>query len=94
MLGLIEPGHLIPILIVALLIFGPRRLPELGKSLGGAIRSFRQGAHGLAEDFSEATRTPAPEAVRAEPVPVQTLVAVAAPTSPVTSGPARPAETE
>lgn len=83
MLGLIEPGHLILILLAALVVFGPRRLPELGKSLGGAIRSFRQGTHGLAEDFAEATRTPNPEAVRAEAVPVQTLVAAAAPSTPV-----------
>lgn len=70
MLGLIEPGHLVLILLAALVVFGPRRLPELGRSLGRAIRSFRQGAHDLAEDFGEATCTPAPEAAHAEPVPV------------------------
>jgi sec-independent protein translocase protein TatA len=40
---------LIVILIVALLVFGPKRLPELGRSLGSGIRSFRDGLSSGAE---------------------------------------------
>ena len=40
--GLFRPAHLSAILIIALLIFGPKRLPELGKSLGAGIRSFKR----------------------------------------------------
>ncbi|MDI3298712.1 MAG: twin-arginine translocase TatA/TatE family subunit [Bacillota bacterium] len=40
-MDLITPGHLLVILIIALILFGPRRLPELGRSLGDAIREFR-----------------------------------------------------
>ena len=41
--GLFRPMHLLVILVIALLVFGPKRLGEIGKSLGEAIRSFRQG---------------------------------------------------
>lgn len=36
--------ELVIILVIALIIFGPRKLPELGKSLGQAIRGFRDGS--------------------------------------------------
>jgi sec-independent protein translocase protein TatA len=42
MFGL-QPTHLIIILVVALLIFGPSRLPEIGKALGKTIREFQSG---------------------------------------------------
>ena len=35
--------ELVIILVIALIIFGPRKLPELGKSLGQAIRGFKEG---------------------------------------------------
>ena len=38
---LFRPMHLFVILVIALMIFGPRKLPELGSSLGKAIRDFR-----------------------------------------------------
>jgi sec-independent protein translocase protein TatA len=40
--SLFQPFHLLAILVIALLIFGPKRLPELGKSLGSGIRSFKR----------------------------------------------------
>ena len=40
------PTELIVILVVALLIFGPKKLPELGKSLGGGMRSFKESVSG------------------------------------------------
>lgn len=39
--GLENPVHLLFILVIALLVFGPRRLPQIGRSLGGGIREFR-----------------------------------------------------
>ena len=39
--GLFQPGHLLVIFGIALLVFGPRRLPELGKGLGQAIHGFK-----------------------------------------------------
>ncbi len=41
--GLFQPMHLLVILVIALLVFGPKRLGELGKGLGEGIRAFRQG---------------------------------------------------
>ena len=40
--GLFQPGHLLVIAVVALLMFGPKKLPELGKGLGEGIRGFRE----------------------------------------------------
>lgn len=47
--GLLQPLHLLAILAVALLVFGPARLPELGKGLGEAIRGFRSGIQGASQ---------------------------------------------
>ncbi|HZQ93289.1 MAG TPA: twin-arginine translocase TatA/TatE family subunit [Terriglobales bacterium] len=41
--GLFQPPHLLVILFIALLVFGPKKLPELGKGLGDGIRVFRKG---------------------------------------------------
>lgn len=39
--GLFQPMHLVVILFIALMIFGPKKLPELGRGLGDGIRSFK-----------------------------------------------------
>ncbi len=39
--GLFQPMHLITIFGIALLIFGPKKLPELGKGIGDGIRGFK-----------------------------------------------------
>ena len=39
--GLFQPMHLLVILGIALLVFGPKKLPELGKGLGDGIRGFK-----------------------------------------------------
>jgi sec-independent protein translocase protein TatA len=41
-MGILEPGHLVIILAIALLVFGPKKLPELGKGLGESIRGFKR----------------------------------------------------
>jgi sec-independent protein translocase protein TatA len=41
--GLFQPMHLLMLLIIALFVFGPKRLPELGKAMGEGIRSFKSG---------------------------------------------------
>ena len=47
MLGSIGMPELLVILFIALIVFGPRRLPELGKSLGQTIKEFKKGANAL-----------------------------------------------
>lgn len=39
--GLFQPTHLLVILGIAILVFGPKKIPELGKGLGEGIRSFK-----------------------------------------------------
>jgi sec-independent protein translocase protein TatA len=41
--GFLRPSHLLLIFIVALFVFGPKKLPELGKGLAQGIRSFKDG---------------------------------------------------
>jgi sec-independent protein translocase protein TatA len=56
MFGL-QPTHLIIILIVALLIFGPSKLPEIGKALGKTIREFQTGIKEATQGFTEEVKT-------------------------------------
>ena len=49
----IQPIHIIIIIIVAFLIFGASRLPELGRSAGKAISEFRKGTKEATEGFKE-----------------------------------------
>lgn len=56
---LLTPTHLVIVLVVALLLFGPRKLPELGKGLGEGLRGFKDGIKGATESKQEA---PAPKA--------------------------------
>jgi len=44
-----QPWHIVVVAIVALLLFGTRRLPEMGKGLGEALRGFKEGIKGVAD---------------------------------------------
>ena len=48
--GLFQPMHLIIILVIALIIFGPGKLPEIGKGLGKSIRDFKKAMSGEEKD--------------------------------------------
>ncbi len=60
--GIENPIHLLFIGVVALVVLGPRRLPELAKALGHGMREFREAMSGESE----------PEIVRAPPPPEET----------------------
>jgi sec-independent protein translocase protein TatA len=47
--GLFQPMHLLIIAGIALLIFGPKKLPELGKGMGEGIRGFKAAMQGKEE---------------------------------------------
>ena len=49
--GLFQPMHLIIILAIALIIFGPGKLPELGKGLGKGIREFKKAMSDATKDI-------------------------------------------
>ncbi len=82
-MGGITPAHLILILIVALLVIGPGKLPETGAALGKAIRQFRDAANGLADEATGTAAAPTPA------LPATTASAPAsAPTQATTADPA------
>lgn len=61
----VGPLELAIVLIIALVVFGPKRLPELGRSLGKGIREFRgsvSGEGGAEPDRHEAIEAPKPAA--------------------------------
>jgi sec-independent protein translocase protein TatA len=51
--GLFQPTHLLVILVIALFVFGPKKLPELGQGLGKGIRSFRDSMRNASADEPE-----------------------------------------
>jgi sec-independent protein translocase protein TatA len=46
-MGLAQPAHLIVLFLIVLLLFGARRLPEMGRSLGLGMREFKDSVSGL-----------------------------------------------
>jgi len=66
----IGPMELILILVLALIVFGPKKLPEIAKGLGKAISDFQKASQGLTEDLNRelsASTTPATEKRPGEP---------------------------
>ncbi len=51
--GLENPTHWLVLLAIAVFVFGPRRLPEIGRSLGTGIRGFRAALSGEGEGRDE-----------------------------------------
>ncbi len=72
--GLLQPSHIIIVLVIALLVFGPKRLPELGRSLGHGMREFK-GTLEKHHDKAEATM---PSGAAAEERPEVTTAVTAA----------------
>lgn len=73
----IGPAELLVILLVALVVFGPRKLPELGKSLGAGLREFRKSTQSL-KDGLDGTLNDPPPAAPAQTIHAQAAVPVAA----------------
>ena len=60
---LLQPTHLLVLGIILLVLFGGRKLPELGKGLGEGLRGFREGIKGVSDTPAQNTQqaaTPAP----------------------------------
>jgi len=84
-MGLDNPLHIAFLVVILLLIFGAKRLPEIGRSLGSGMREFKQSVTG--ESHSEPSALPpAQQPQQAQPEPVQTPAA-AAPAQPVAPPP-------
>jgi sec-independent protein translocase protein TatA len=65
---LLTPTHLILVLVVALLIFGPRKLPELGKGLGEGLKGFKDGIKGMGQPEPTTKQDAAVTAPKNEPI--------------------------
>jgi sec-independent protein translocase protein TatA len=55
--GLFQPMHLLVIFFIALLVFGPKKLPELGKGLGEGIRALKDGMKDSAQAQASADQS-------------------------------------
>ena len=92
----IQPIHIIIVAIVALVIFGPSRLPELGRSLGKSITEFRKGMRemtdGMREELQDPDQKPAPAPTQS--VPANQTYTPPQPVQPVqTAYPPQPVQT-
>ncbi len=68
--GWIGPWELAILLLVVLLVFGPKRLPEMGRSLGKSMREFKDSISGKDEEPT-AQLPPPPEATTPPPAPTR-----------------------
>jgi sec-independent protein translocase protein TatA len=97
---ILQPTHLLFVLLVALLVLGPKRLPEVGRTLGSGLRDFREALSG--ESSRDRYEHPEPETVQAppeqrhqpavEPAPASVQPAPAPVEPAATAEPAAPAE--
>lgn len=60
--GLFQPRHLLVIFGIALLVFGPKKLPELGKGIGEGIRGFKSAMREDETPADTTTKSPTTEA--------------------------------
>ena len=98
----VGPVELIIVLVIALLVIGPRRLPEMGNAVGKTIREFRKASTEISEATSlEQESKPSADAAAAPPAaapsqeataPAATLEAAPAESTPTEPAPAQPAE--
>jgi len=66
----IGPTELIVILLIALIVFGPKRLPEVGKTLGRSLQEFRRASNDLREELQRGINE---EPSAGDPAPPRTL---------------------
>ncbi len=90
-MGLDNPLHIAFIVVIVLLVFGARRLPEIGRSLGSGMREFKDSISGESKQqpaLTTAAQQPAPP-VQQAPV-AQPQQPVAQPAPPPAQAPAEP----
>ena len=84
----LQPIHIVFILLVALLVFGPKRLPDMGRSIGKALNEFRNGTRevtdSLRTDFSGSPEATTSMPISANPAPAPSVPFQAASIKPAT----------
>jgi TatA/E family protein of Tat protein translocase len=87
-MGPIGMPEMVIIAVIALIIFGPRKLPELGKSLGKSIAEFKRASNELKNTLEEEIRTEElQEARRSAQIPPTTAAPPATPPPATTTAP-------
>src|SRR6267378_3510288 len=95
-LGALQPAHLIVILVIVLLIFGPGKLPELGRAMGDGLRELKKATGGeehkdaaLSAASTTATAV-APPPAPAAPAPITSSTVTPIGAAPITSSTVTP----
>jgi sec-independent protein translocase protein TatA len=78
-MGLDNPLHIAFLVVILLLVFGARRLPEIGRSLGSGMREFKDSISGESKQPALTQTTQQPEAPVVQPAVVQPAVVQAPP---------------
>ena len=78
MFGSIGMPELIIIFVIALIVFGPRKLPELGRSLGRSLAEFKKASNELRSTLEEEIRIEEQKEAQKEPAAKQTVSSPAA----------------
>jgi sec-independent protein translocase protein TatA len=74
---ILQPTHLLLILVVALLVLGPKRLPEVGRAVGRSLNDFRgalNGEHAESEPVEPVERVVSPESAKPAAEPADRLL--------------------
>jgi sec-independent protein translocase protein TatA len=81
-MGLDNPLHIAFLVVLLLLLFGAKRLPEIGRSLGSGMREFKDSISGQPSQPTLTQAAPPPEPVVAPPATAQAPAPAQAPTEP------------
>lgn len=83
----IGPTELIVILVIALLVVGPRKLPEMAKTIGKSLREFRKAQDDLKDSFNFDVEDPDPQPPAARPASGSEISVPSAETEESATGP-------
>jgi sec-independent protein translocase protein TatA len=86
-MGLDNPVHIVFIVVILLLVFGAKRLPEIGRSLGSGMREFKDSVSGNQTHSAQQQPTLTPAAQHPQQAPVAQPAPVQAPVPPVAAPP-------
>jgi sec-independent protein translocase protein TatA len=83
----IQPIHIIIVLVVALLVFGPKRLPEMGRSIGKMLNEFRNSTREITEGLrTEVTGSQTGQPTQAARAPANSVAFQASTNAPAATG--------
>jgi len=83
-MGFSNPIHILILLVVVLVVFGAKRLPEIGRSLGEGMRGFKDSIQGGSQETHATDLAVGPAPLGTHPPAAPVAAAVSAPQQPVT----------